>query len=95
MDNLGRTETIWHMLSDAMSVYLRPFSSGHPVELGDAWRLERRDREADCQLWSHQFGFERRLMVGELMRSQVCRSSDEVLDTQECWKAAMIAKGWS
>ena len=42
----------------------------------------------------HEFGFELRLIVGELMRSQVCRSSDEVLDTQESWKAAMIAKGW-
>jgi hypothetical protein len=33
-------------------------------------------------------------MVDELMRSQVCRSSDEVLDVQESWKASMNAKGW-
>ena len=32
---------------------------------------------------------------GSLQRSQVCRSSDEVLDTQEQWKAAMVGKGWS
>ena len=33
-------------------------------------------------------------MVGELMRSQVCRSAEEILTTQEAWKAAMIGKGW-
>ena len=32
--------------------------------------------------------------VRELLRSQVCRSSDEVLDAQESWKMMMIAKGW-
>jgi hypothetical protein len=34
-------------------------------------------------------------MVGELLRSQVCRSGDEILSTQESWKAAMREKGWS
>ena len=77
-----------------MNVFQRPYWSGHPVELGDAGRLHKRDREARCQLWSHQLGFELRLMIGELMRSQVCRSSDEVLDTQESWKAAMMERGW-
>jgi hypothetical protein len=33
--------------------------------------------------------------VGELFRTQVCRSTEEILDVQETWKAAMIAKGWS
>ena len=70
-----------------MSLYLRPFWSGHPVELGDAWRLHKRDREARCQLWSHEFGFELRLTVGDLVRSQVCRSATEVLDHAEVWKA--------
>ena len=60
----------------------------------EAWRLRKRDREARCQLWSHEFRFELRLMVGELRRSQVCRSSDEVLDHAESWKAAMMERGW-
>ena len=34
-------------------------------------------------------------MVGELVRSQVCRNEDEILDTQENWKVAMINKGWT
>jgi hypothetical protein len=78
-----------------MSAVLRPYWSGHPVTLGDAWRLHKRTREARCQLWSHQFGFELRLIVGELVRSQVCRNSDEVLDTQGSWKAAMVGRDWT
>jgi hypothetical protein len=48
-----------------------------------------------CELWSHEFGWELRLVVdgGELIRSQVCRSQDEVLDVTEQWKAAMVGKG--
>ena len=53
---------------------------------------------ARCELWSHQFGFELRLVHGaesELLRSQVCRTDDEILTTGEQWKAAMIEKGWA
>lgn len=32
--------------------------------------------------------------VGELFRTQVCRSSEEILATKEAWKAALAAKGW-
>jgi hypothetical protein len=32
---------------------------------------------------------------GDLQRSAVCRSPDEILDTMEQWKAAMIEKGWA
>jgi hypothetical protein len=60
---------------------------GHPVELGDAWTLHKGDKLARCALVSHQLGWELRLMVGELMRSQVCRSADEILTTQSDWKA--------
>jgi len=27
---------------------------GDPIELGDAWHLHKCDREARCQLWSHE-----------------------------------------
>jgi hypothetical protein len=36
---------------------------------------------------------ELRLMVGELLRSQVCRSSEGIWSTQESWKAAMRQRG--
>ena len=44
---------------------------------------------------SHELGWELRLEIdGDLQRSAVCRSQDEILDTMEQWKAAMIEKGW-
>jgi hypothetical protein len=54
-------------------------------------------RDKPCaRLWSHQLGWELRLVIdgGELQRSQVCRSNDEILDTQAQWKSAMVGKGW-
>jgi hypothetical protein len=79
----------------------RPDWLGPPVSLGEGWRLHKqicgRSRQALCELWSHQLGWELRLVVddGELTRSQVCHTEDEILDTQEQWKAAMVGKGWS
>ena len=32
-------------------------------------------------------------MTPDLLRSQVCRSSEEILSTHEEWKAAMLARG--
>jgi hypothetical protein len=75
-------------------VLQREYWDGHPVELGRAWVLRKGDREARCVLLSHQFGWELRLLIGELVRSQVCRSSEEILSTQESWKAALIQGGW-
>ena len=69
--------------------------SGHPVELGDAWTLRKGGKAARCSLVTHQLGWELRLITTELLRSQVCRSTQEVLETHEAWNAAMIEKGWS
>ncbi len=72
---------------------------GQPVTVGDAFRLHKaragRQLEAACHVVTHALGWELRLDVeGSLQRSQVCRTQDDVLDTSEQWKAAMIAKGW-
>ena len=48
-------------------------------------------------IFSHQFGWEVRLLVGsqeELVSSQVWRTQEDVLTTGEQWKVAMIEKGW-
>ena len=51
-------------------------------------------RKASCELWTHVLGWELRLVAsGELLRSQVCRTQEEVFDTFEQWKAAMLEKG--
>jgi hypothetical protein len=57
--------------------------------------LGKGDRIAHCALQTHPLGLELRLSAGgELLRSQVCRSEDDVLNTFEQWKAAMQAKAW-
>lgn len=72
---------------------------GDPKPLGDCFRLYRvscgRSVQAVCQLWSHQFGWELRLLVdGAVQRTQVCRSQEEVFETYEGWRRAMSEKGW-
>ena len=44
---------------------------------------------AACQLWTHALGWEVRLEInGDLQRSEVFRSHDDVLTAAEGWKAA-------
>ncbi len=49
-------------------------------------------------LYSHEFGWEVRLVIGtqlQVVQTQVCRSQDDVLDTADRWKAAMMQKAWA
>jgi hypothetical protein len=74
--------------------------NGLPALLGDLFRVSkmRGDKQLDaaCRLWTHQLGWEVRLEInGDLQRSEVFRSQDEVLTAGETWNAAMIEKGWS
>lgn len=69
----------------------------------EPWRTSRlrkvscgQAKEAVLELYSHEFGHELRLTAnGELIASQVCRNAEQILTTQEQWKAAMIEKGWT
>jgi hypothetical protein len=66
------------------------------ADLGDAWTLRKGDKVARCVLWSHLFGWKLKLTIAdEFIRTQVCRSSEEILNTHEAWKAAMLEKGWT
>jgi hypothetical protein len=77
-------------------VLQRPDWYGEPVRLSTVWTLTKGARTVQCVLYSHQFGWELRLSYGQtLVRSQVCRSVDEVLTIQEQWNAAMQTKGWA
>lgn len=70
-----------------MDVQQREGWSGGPAFLGKAWTMTKGGRTATCALFSHQLGWELRLAIdgGVLQRSQVCRSNDEILDTQQQW----------
>ena len=50
---------------------------------------------ARCSLVTHQLGWELRLFGPELMKSQVCRSLEEITETHEKWKSELLADGWS
>jgi hypothetical protein len=69
------------------------------VRLGNAFTLHKQSAdqslEAVCRLVTDHFGSELRLEInGDLHRSEVCPTSDQVLDTSERWKAALLEKGW-
>lgn len=73
---------------------------GDAKALGDCFRLHKescgRSVQAICQLWSHEFGWELRLVIeGAVNRTQVCRAQSEVFDTFEHWKRGMLDKGWT
>jgi hypothetical protein len=78
-----------------MNTLQREDWDGRAVSLGEAWRLRKVScgsaKEAVCELFSHQLGHELRLSAnGELLASQVCRNNEQILTTQEQWKAAML-----
>ena len=40
-----------------------------------------------------RLGWELQLMTSDVLRSQVCHSSEEVLNMDEAWKAALLDRG--
>jgi hypothetical protein len=83
-----------------MNTLRRELWPGYPVALGEGFRLRKdrggREFVAVCSLRAHELGWELVLDVGgELQRSEVCRTQDQVLDLTEKWKAALLARGWS
>ena len=78
-----------------IQVLQRAVWDGEPIKQGETFRLKKDEKAAVCELWSHRFGWELRLIAaGELLNSHVCRSQDEVFSTFEMWRAAMVDKGW-
>jgi hypothetical protein len=54
------------------------------------------DRAAICEVYSHQFGWELRLVIGnELLQSRVVRTEPEMKSTAIEWREAMQAKDWT
>jgi hypothetical protein len=81
-----------------LQVLQRPHWHGTPVALGELFILHKNRREAKAIIFTHQLGWEVRLLIGaqaEVVQTQVCRTQDEVFDCGEQWKAAMVEKGWS
>jgi hypothetical protein len=66
-----------------------------PKLLGDLWTLTKGQLKLRCALATHRLGWELRLTAGaNFLRSQVCKTEQEVFETHEGWRAEAIAKGW-
>jgi hypothetical protein len=78
----------------------RAFWNGDPERLPDGFTVTKAKGDhtlkAVCEVWTHEFGWELRLMVdGDgLQRSSVAKSGTEMLTRVEEWHRAMIEKGW-
>ena len=77
-----------------MSTLQREHWTG-PAFLDNAWMMTKRRHVATCELFSHQLGWELRLTIGELVRTQVCRSTEEVMRVQEEWQRALEERGYA
>jgi hypothetical protein len=79
----------------------RAIWNGPPERLPDAFCMQKRKGDrvlgAVCETWSHQFGWELRLMIDGhgLQLSSVVRSATEMNNTADSWRAAMLEKGWT
>jgi hypothetical protein len=79
----------------SLDVLQRHDWTGQPIRLGSMFTVTKGQHAVDCELWTHQLGWELFLTSrATLLQSQVCRAQADVLDTGEAWKAAMIDKGW-
>ena len=78
-----------------------PTRNGPADRLPDVFSLTKpqgnRVLTAVCELWTHPFGWELRLMVdGEGRRaSSVVRSAQEIRTTADMWRSSLLEKGWS
>lgn len=68
-----------------------------PERLQHVWTLTKGWRTTTCDVWSHEFGYELRLTVSgdSLPRTQVCRSTEELVMFQEIWRNAFEKQGWN
>jgi hypothetical protein len=82
-----------------MQVLQRRDWDGHAKQLDDLLRLKKNRRTARAVLFTHPLGWEVRLLVGgqrvgKAVRTQVCRSQEDVLSTGEGWASEMRCQGW-
>jgi hypothetical protein len=72
------------------------WNGGQPIKIGEVFHVQKDQKRAVCELWTHPFGWELRLeAAGEIIQTQVCRSQEGRGRPFEQWKGAMIEKGWS
>jgi hypothetical protein len=68
-----------------------------PKQIRELFTLTRTSHvRAVCSLWTHQLGWEIRLLVNDtFIRSQVVRDPIDLDTIALAWRDAMIAAGWT
>lgn len=67
-----------------------------PERVSVLWTYGEAPRQVTCEIWTHWSGFELRLLFnGGLLRSQVCRSHEQLAQTEEEWRLSVASKDWS
>jgi hypothetical protein len=68
-----------------------------PKRLLGVWTLKNDRRVSNCEVWSHECGYELRLMIdgSDFPRTQVCRTIEEIVTYQESWRQALEQQGWT
>ena len=73
----------------------RPEPSSSAKLIALVWILTRGRQSATCEAWSHELGFELRLMIpGDPPRTEVCTSEREMDELQQEWREGMERAGW-
>ena len=68
---------------------------GKPVLIAKLWTMYRSKRKAHCEVYSHPAGWELRLTGNHTYPStRACEIPEDVLSTQEKWKATLERDGW-
>src|SRR5262245_37675618 len=80
-----------------IQVLLRDEWNGTPRHRADWFAFEKGGRVAVARMVTHPLGWELRLEVAgdDYPRTQVCKTQEEVFETVDRWRTALVTAGWT
>jgi hypothetical protein len=90
----NKTSLVQRSAAMPLQVLQRDTFDREPHKQGETFRLRKGRLAAECELWTHPLGWELRLVAGkELLQSAVCKSQDEVHQSnRDCHLALPLRK---
>ena len=77
-------------------VSTRTLDTSPQQRVSPAWNLRQGNARLECTVWSHWGGWELRLVSGsDLVRRQVVRSHEELVEVAMDWRKGFLQNGWS
>ena len=85
------------MKSEAGASFQRPPEFDYPArEYALVWLMTKGGNVARCALWTHPFGAELRISIGDdLFRSHASRDVNALIDMSAEWRRQFHGKGWT